>query len=131
MDKVFEKTRELAEALMESEAYQIMKDAETKAMGNAEAASLMSDFLEARTKLHELMQSENPDPGAMKRVSDEMDEAQERMQMIDDVVALNQARQSFNGLMDQVAQVLQFMITGRMDDPSGCSGDCSGCAGCH
>ena len=34
MDNVFEKTRELAQALIESEAYQNMKDAEDRAMKN-------------------------------------------------------------------------------------------------
>ena len=131
MDKVFEKTRELGQALMESEAYQRMKEAEERAMGNAEAAALMSSFLEKRSQLHELMQSENPDPIAMKNLSDGMDEDQERLRMMDDINALTAARDDFNSLIGQINQVLQFIVTGRMDDASGCSGNCNSCAGCH
>ena len=131
MDKVFEKTRELGEALLESETYQNMKAAEDRAMQNAEAAATMALYLEKRQELQSMMQSENPDPGALKRLSDEMDEAQERMQMIDDVLALTQARSEFNGLINQINQVLQFIVTGRMDEPEGCTGSCSTCAGCH
>ena len=60
-----------------------------------------------------------------------MDEAQARMQMIDDIIALTQARNEFNGLINQINQVLQFIVTGRMDEPEGCSGSCDTCSGCH
>ena len=132
MDNVFAKTRELGEALLESETYRNMKAAEDRAMQNTEAAATMAQFLEKRQELQALMQSENPDPGAMKRVSEEMDAAQERMQMIDDVIALTQARSEFNALINQINQVLQFIVTGRMDEPEGgCTGSCDSCAGCH
>lgn len=132
MDHVFEKTRELGQALLESEAYRAMKEAEDRAMQNEEAASLMGAFLEKRGELQAMMQTDNPDPGALKRLSDEMDEFQERLQMMDDIVALNDARNAFNGLIAQINQVLQFIVTGRMDDPSsGCTGSCESCSGCH
>ncbi|MBR7186970.1 MAG: YlbF family regulator [Clostridia bacterium] len=130
MDSVFAKTRELGEALLECETYRRMKAAEEKAMGNAEAAEAMATSLEKRTALQDMMCQDNPDPGAMKRLSEEMDSCQERLQMIDDVVALMEARNDFNSLIGQINQVLQFIVTGRMDE-SGCSGDCGSCGGCH
>ena len=131
MDAVFEKTRELGQALLASETYLKMKEAEDKAMKNEEAARTMGLFLEKRQELQAQMQSENPDPGALKRLSDEMDEAQERLQMIDDIVALNDARNEFNALIGQINQVLQFIVTGEMEQPGGCSGSCATCSGCH
>ena len=130
MDMIFQKTRELGEALLESEIYTKMKAAEEKAMKNEEAARLMSEMLERRSSIQEMMQQTNPDPAALKRLSDEMDDIQERLQMMDDIVELTQARGEFNGLINQVNQVLQFIVTGRMDDGS-CAGDCSACSGCH
>jgi len=131
MDAVFQKTRELGQALMESEAYLKMKEAEDRAMQNTQAAQTMGQFLEKRQQLQEMMQSPNPDPGALKRLSDEMDEAQERLQMIDDIVALTNARNEFNALIGQINQVLQFIVTGEMQQPEGCSGSCASCSGCH
>jgi cell fate (sporulation/competence/biofilm development) regulator YlbF (YheA/YmcA/DUF963 family) len=131
MDAVFQKTRELGQALMESEAYLNMKAAEDRAMANEEAARTMGEYLEKRQQLQALMQSENPDPGALKRISDEMDAAQERLQMIDDIAALTEARNEFNALIGQINQVLQFIVTGEMEQPSGCSGSCATCSGCH
>ena len=132
MDKVFEKTRELGQALLESEAWQRVKEAEDKAMRNEQAAAAMSEYLEKRTQLQAMVQGENPDPAALKRLSDEMDAAQERLKMIDDIQALNAARDEFNGLIAQVNQVLQFIVTGNMDEPAGgCTGSCATCSGCH
>ena len=130
MDNVFEKTRELGEALLESEAYKRMKAAEEKAMQNAQGAEMMALYLEKRGQIQEMMELENPDPGAMKRLSDEMDDIQERLQMIDDIAELTAARSEFNGLIGQINQVLQFIVTGRMEE-AGCSGSCDTCKGCH
>lgn len=130
MEMVFQKTRELGQALIDSEAYQNMKAAEDKAMKNQEAAQLMSDMLERRSAIQEHMQQTNPDPAVLKRLSDEMDSIQEKLQMMDDIIALTQTRGEFNAMMTQVNQVLQFIVTGRMDDGE-CGGDCSSCGGCH
>ena len=40
------------------------------------------------------------------------------------------AQQYFTGLINQVNQVLQFIVTGRMEEES-CGGSCSSCGGCH
>jgi cell fate (sporulation/competence/biofilm development) regulator YlbF (YheA/YmcA/DUF963 family) len=131
MDMVFEKTRELGEALKQSEAYARMQAAEAKAMQNMEAAEMMAQYLEKRGQIQEMMEVENPDPAVMQRLSNEMDEIQERLQMIDDIVELTTARGEFNALIGQINQVLQFIVTGEMEQPSGCSGSCATCAGCH
>ena len=132
MDIIFEKTRELGQALLESDVYKKMKDAEEKAMQNVEAAEMMALYLEKRSQIQEMMEVENPDPGAMKRLSDEMDEVQQKLQMVDDIVALTTARAEFNGLIGQINQVLQFIVTGRMtDEEGGCTGSCNSCSGCH
>ena len=132
MDIIFEKTRDLGQALLESEAFARMKKAEEKAMTNMQAAELMAGYLEKRSQIQEMMEVENPDPGAMKRLSEEMDSIQEQLHMVDDIVELTSARAEFNGLIGQINQVLQFIVTGRMtDEEGGCTGSCNSCSGCH
>ncbi len=132
MDMVFQKTRELGQALTESEIYKKMKEAEDRAMQNQEAADTMTKYLEKRTQIQEILTQENPDPAVMKSLSDEMDALQERLQMIDDIAQLTEARNNFSNLIAQVNQVLQFIVTGTMDEESGCTGSCSSCGGsCH
>ena len=132
MDQIFAKTRELGEALLQSDVYQKMREAEEKAMQNAEAAEMMAQYLEKRGQIQQAMEEENPDPAMMKRLSDEMDEIQEKLQLVDDIANLTAARAEFNGLIGQINQVLQFIFTGRMtEDGSDCTGSCATCGGCH
>ncbi len=76
------------------------------------------------------MHSDDPDPVAMKRLSDELDALQDRLQMIDEIAELTEARNNFNSLINQINQVLQFIVTGRMEETS-CTGSCETCGGCH
>ena len=134
MDAVFQKTRELGQALIESEVYQQMKAAEEKAARNQEAAEAMNHYLELRGQIQDILSHENPDSAVLKRLSDEMDETQNRLNMIDDIAAMTQARAAFSELINQVNQVLQFIVTGRIaeEGQDSCSGSCASCGGsCH
>lgn len=133
MNAVFEKTRELAEAIMASEEYAAMKAAEDKAMDNKEASELMAQYIEHKNQLEEL-QNKEPDPAALANHMQAMEDIQSKIQEIPDIEALTQARGSFSSLIDQVNQVLRFIITGQMDEEGGeegCTGSCATCHGCH
>ncbi len=134
MNLVFTKTRELGEALMMSEEYKAMKDAEAKAMGNAKAALLMGKLLETRQTVEGMLIEADCDGEALRRLSGEMDALQEELQAIDDVQELTRTRDKFSQLIAQVNKVLQFIITGEMpsdEEEDGFGGTCSGnCASC-
>ena len=129
MDMIFQKTRELGQAIAESEVYKRMKEIEERALQNEEAAQTMGQYLEKRTQIQTMLSEENPDPVAMKTLSDEMDQLQERLNMIDDIVELNRARNEFTELINQVNQVLQFIVTGNMEEVANCTGSCATCGG--
>lgn len=133
MDSVFEKTRELGQALLESDVYQKMKAAEDKAMKNEVAAALMGKYLELKQSLQGMMMEENADPVAMRETSKNMDEIQTQLQTLDEVAELSQAQADFNSLIGQVNQVLQFIVTGKISNgDDGCTGSCDSCGGhCH
>ncbi len=134
MNAVFEKTRELGDALMQSEEYIAMKAAEETAMANAEAAELMSRYLEHKSRLEEALHSGNPDPDEIARQGEAMETLKRQFQEVPDIMAMNRAREGFDRLINQVNQVLQFIITGEMGDPDsegGCTGSCETCPGCH
>ena len=130
MDQVFLKTRELGQALVESEIYKTMKEAEDKAMQNTEAAGIMGKYMELRGQLQEMLSQPEPDSVKMQELSNEMDTVHDQLQNIDDIVALTKAREDFNNLIGQVNQVLQFIVTGKLDEPEGgCTGSCASCGG--
>ena len=132
MDQVFLKTRELGQALMESEAYRAMKAAEDTAMQNEEAAGAMSEYIELRGQLQEIMSQKDPDAEKMAALSEEMESLQLKLRSIDDIASLTAAREAFNALIGQVNQVLQFIVTGNMEEESAsCGGGCASCSGCR
>ena len=130
MDQVFLKTRELGQALVESEIYKTMKEAEDKAMQNTQAAETMGKYMELRGQLQEMLSQPEPDTVKMQELSNEMDSVHDQLQNIDDIVNLTKAREEFNNLIGQVNQVLQFIVTGKLDEPEGgCTGSCATCGG--
>ena len=131
MNQVFLKTRELGDAIMQSEEYKAMKAAEEHAMANADAAAAMGQYMEARQKIETLLEAENPEPEQLKKLSAEMDAHQQRLSLIEDVQSLTEARENFSNLIEQVNQVLKFIITGQLaESKSSCSGSCGSCGGC-
>ena len=106
-----------------------MKAAEEKAARNQEAAETMNRYLQLRAQIQEILSRENPDSAVLKKLSDEMDETQEKLNMIDDIIAMTQARSAFSDLINQVNQVLQFIVTGQVNEEGNCSGSCASCGG--
>ena len=131
MNDVFLKTRELGEALLHSDEYKAVKQAEDRAMANQEASEAVGRYLELRGKMEEMMSAQTKDWDEVRRVTEEIDECKQKMDAIDDLNTLNEARDRFSELINQINSVLRFIVTGEMSaDEGGCSGSCSTCGGC-
>ena len=89
----------------------------------------MSRYLEAKDQLHAAMATGEADKIA--QLSQEMDDAQQALNQMPAIDAMTNARQTFSELMNQVNHVLEFMITGEVEQGGGCSGTCASCGGCH
>ena len=115
MSKVTDCARALGQAIVDSEEYKAMQITEKTAMNDPAVAAAMS--------------AGNADEIA--RFSQEMDDAQQTLNAMPAVDAMTTARQNFSELMNQVNHVLEFMITGEVEQSSGCTGNCASCGGCH
>ena len=134
MNEVFKKTRELGEAIMKSDEYATMKAAEETAMKNETAALTMAAFIEKKQELENLMSEDKPSASKLKDLSEQVELINEKLQAIDDIASLMSARGEFSRLINQVNQVLRFIITGEMedsDDEGGCGHHCDSCGGCQ
>ena len=132
MHEVFEKARLLGEAIQRSQEFQGMKEAEQAAMADAQAAALMSDFLSHKTEVEDMLSDDAPDPEVLAGHSAAMEALQAQLNDMDIVQSMTRARAEFAGMMQQVNQVLRFLVTGEMEDDEeeGCGGNCGGCSGC-
>lgn len=129
MSKVTDCARALGQAIVDSEEYKAMQITEKTAMNDPAVAAAMSRYLEAKDGMHAAMSAGNADEIA--RFSQEMDDAQQTLNAMPAVDAMTTTRQNFSELMNQVNHVLEFMITGEVEQSGGCTGNCASCGGCH
>ena len=131
MEKVLECARQLGMAIVESDVYKNMQVTEASAMNNEEVSAAMARFIELKQLIGDEMSKEDANPLLLSEYGREMDELQQKlndMQVVDEMTA---ARQRFSEMMNQVNKILEFIITGENSAQGGCSGNCSGCSGCH
>ena len=130
MEKVLEQARLLAEAIAESDVYQKMHQCENDAMKDAEATRAIADFVEKRQKVESLLAEGNMDHTALAEASKAMEDAEKKVNEQPKVRPMQEARGEFTQMMNNVNQILRFIITGETEDNSGCSGSCESCGGC-
>ena len=91
----------------------------------------MGRYMELHAAVNQEMGNEEPDAEKIARLGREMDELQQALNALPAVEEMTAARQRFSGLMDQVNKILEFIITGDVQEGGGCSGNCGSCGGCH
>ena len=135
MREVMMKAQELAEAILDSEVYTRMKQQENDVKRDPEAGIALSDMIEKRSRVENILSSANMDPNELAEASREMEEAEQRMNDNEMIKTLKEYRKDFQTMMDNVNRILRLVITGQTEDEnggsSGCSGNCSGCSGCR
>ena len=135
MREVMMKAQELAEAILDSETYQKMKQQENDVRRDPDAARALSDMIEKRNKVEEILSAANMDPNELAEASHEMEEAESRMNSNEMISMLKDYRKDFQTMMDNVNRILRLVITGETEDENGgntgCNGNCSGCSGCR
>ena len=134
MINVMMKAQELAEAILDSEVYTRMKQQENDVKRDPGAGAALSDMIEKRSRVENILSSANMDPNELAEASREMEEAEQRMNDNEMIRTLKEYRKDFQTMMDNVNRILRLVITGETEDENGrssCGGNCSGCSGCH
>ena len=134
MRNVMMKAQELAEAILDSEVYTRMKQQENDVKRDPEAGIALSDMIEKRSRVENILSSANMDPNELAEASRKMEEAEQRMNDNEMIRTLKEYRKDFQTMMDNVNRILRLVITGETEDENGrssCGGNCSGCSGCH
>lgn len=130
MAEIFEKARELGEAIIESKEYKELKEAELRQEQDEEALTLLKEYSDVRSRLASEIQKGDVDDGRIAEIREELEEAYEKMTTNDSITAYINAQRTFQAIIEQMNNILSFHITGKM--PGGCSGNCSSCGGdCH
>lgn len=138
MQNVMQKAQELAEAILESSIYQKMHEAELQVNKNEEAVKAVSDFIEKRQTVENLLADSNMDHTALADAGKAMEEAEKKLNEVALIKEMQETRKEFSDMMNNVNRILRLVITGETEDEcdcggdcGGCSGSCSSCGGCH
>ena len=138
MNNVMHKAQELAEAIVESSIYQRMHAAELQVNKDEEAVKAVSDFVEKRQKVENILASNNMDHNELAEAGKAMEEAEKHLNEVPLIKEMQESRKEFTQMMENVNRILRLVITGETEeecdcggDCGGCSGSCSPCGGCH
>lgn len=129
MAEIFEKARELGEAIIESKEYKELKKAEMEQENDPEAMKLLADYSALRSKLAEEIQKGEVAEDRMAEIRQALEDAYEKVTENDHIVAYINSQRIFQSIIDQMNNIISFHITGKM--PGSCSGSCDSCGGCH
>ncbi len=126
---VFEKARELGEAIVNSAEYKALKLAEARQEQDEEAVKLLSEYNALRRDLNEEISKGDVGAERMNEIRDAVSEAYEKAASNDSIADCINAQRAFQAIIDQMNAILSYHITGQL--PGGCSGSCSTCGGCR
>lgn len=141
MNNVMHKAQELAEAIVESSIYQRMHAAELQVNKDEEAVKAVSDFVEKRQAVENILASNNLNHDELAEAGKAMEEAEKHLNEVPLIKEMQESRQEFTQMMENVNRILRLVITGETEDEcdcgghhhhhGGCSGSCESCSGCH
>ena len=129
--------RELGKALQQSEAYIAMNEAREKNDKNIELQEKISNFNLKKIALNREVSREEKDSDKISRLDREMREAYQDIMNTPDMKAYSDAKGKVDELMKKIEFVLGSSLNGQdpetveIPESTGCSGNCSSCAGCH
>lgn len=130
MAEIFEKAKELGEAIIESAEYKELRRAEMEQENDEEALGLLKEYNEVRSALAAEIQKGDVSEERIAFIREELETAYEKMTTNDRITAYINAQRTFQAVIEQMNNIISFHITGKM--PGGCSGSCSSCGGgCH
>lgn len=127
---VYEKARELGELLLETEQAKRLTDARYIFDGDEQAQKALFDYTEYRNNVVNKMEDGSLKPEQYKEEAKKINEMAKELKNTPIVGDMLKAESEFNSLVNQVMEILKVTINGE-EETSGCTGNCSGCSGCH
>jgi cell fate (sporulation/competence/biofilm development) regulator YlbF (YheA/YmcA/DUF963 family) len=131
-EQIRQAAQHLALLISQSSQYTLMQEREQEALQDDALQAEYREYVFLRQQLQEMMQEENTQPDAMVELDAQVKELEAKLQNMDNMNQLNDAREAFSSLMDEVNTELQGILTPEEEmEGSACgSGGCAGCQGC-
>ena len=129
MEEILQKVHELGSAIQGSDIFKTYQKTEVIFQTNEEAQSLTKEYNAKREELMKKAQKEDVSAEEMMQIRNEMNAAYGKVAANDVIAAYLNAKKDMEEVLGTVDGIIRFYVTG--EEPGGCGGNCSGCAGCH
>ncbi|MCD8090658.1 MAG: YlbF family regulator [Clostridiales bacterium] len=126
MDEAFNKARELGEIMLSSPLSARLEAARAAFDNDMEARETLFTYNEKHRRVEELMSNDTSGED-FKAANEELREAMEKLQKDKVIEELINCESRFNNYVTQVLNIIKATVLGE----DSCTGDCSGCSGCH
>lgn len=134
MDKIIEKTIEMAHEMMKDPRFLAFRLATERNDEDEELQKLIGDFNVARMKLNQAARDENGKEKA-DAIQQEVKELYAKIMQSETMTNYVCAQEEMNKVVKKVNAIITGTLDGMLpediDLDSACSGDCSSCGGCH
>ena len=130
MREVMMKAQALAEAILESGVYQRMHDLEQQVTTDEAATMAIAAYMEKRNQMQSILHKQDFSADELAQAAQELETAEAAMDACPLVKDMREAQQKYNDMMENVNRILRLVVTGEVEEGSGCSGNCSSCGSC-
>ena len=127
--EIFDKARELGMAVIQSDAYKRLKDAEAAQETDSGAMALLKEYSDLRMELGKEVQAGEPTPERMEEIRRLVNEKYDAVSAHPVIAEYMAAKNEFDLILREMNTILSYFING--EDQASCGGDCSACGGCH
>ena len=137
MADLLEMAKQLGKELQKDERYLAFRKASADNDADEALQNLIGEFNLKRLDLGNEEDKPEPDADRAKVLGEEVRDLYSKIMAHDSMRKYQAARAEFEQLLDGINRVIAYSAAGQDPDSfdpaasAGCSGDCSGCAGCH
>ena len=133
---VVAKARELGKLIQEDERYAAYLKAKENNDKDMELQKLISEFEAKRYELNMEMTKESKDADKLKELDGVIKNLYGEIMVNPNMAEFNAAKNAMDGMLTEINNVITASANGEDPEtcpskPTGCSGSCSSCGGCH
>lgn len=131
-EQIRQAAQNLAQLIAQSAQYTLMQEREQEALKDDALQAEYREYVLLRQQMQEMTQEEDTAADTMVGLDARIKEMEAKLQNMDNMSQLNDAREAFSSLMDEVNMELQVILAPEDDaqESSCASGGCAGCHGC-